>query len=431
MKFSGKKLIFFGGSGLDACAVNRAKELGITTIVANKYDSTRSPAKLIADEAWNVDFSDTDKMVSLIIKNHVDGIFVGWTDSHLQHYVNICEKTGLPCCGTTEQFEILSNNKKRFKELCSKYNVPFVQEFPLSIEFQTEDLENISYPVIVKPADGSGGRGVKRCNNEKELIEYYKWLFDNCSTNIICEKFIDSKKEIFLNYTIVDSECHLAASYMNFASKRDDGSLGPTILHVYPSSYTRQYQETVEPNVIRMLKGIGLKNAVLSLQGFVVDDGFVFHETGLRMGGGQSYVFTKQLNGISALDEMLEFSVMGNVIESKINNTDNPYFQKYCVNYYIPLKSGKIQDIKGLEEINGLPQLLQMSSYHKIGDEIKEGTSLDSVIYRLHVMDDSKEALAHTLETISHTLDIRDQYGQEMQVERLTYDRALEMIRNS
>jgi len=58
MNIKGKKLMFLGGSGLDACAVKRAKELGLTTIVANWYDVDRAPAKAIADEAWKVDFSE-------------------------------------------------------------------------------------------------------------------------------------------------------------------------------------------------------------------------------------------------------------------------------------------------------------------------------------------------------------------------------------
>ena len=115
--------MFLGGSGLDACAVKRAKELGLTTIVANWYDVDRAPAKAIADEAWKVDFSDTENMVKLIKENHVDGIFVGWTDSHLQHYVDICEKAGLPCCGTAEQFEVLSNDKRLFKQACREYGI--------------------------------------------------------------------------------------------------------------------------------------------------------------------------------------------------------------------------------------------------------------------------------------------------------------------
>ena len=162
MDLQGKKLIFLGGSGLDACAVKRAKELGVTTIVANKYDADRSPAKRIADEAWMVDFSDTDKMVSLIRENHVDGVFVGWTDSHLPHYVTISEKAGLPCCGTAEQFDVLSNDKRRFKQACRKYGVPTPEEYKLDMRFLREDLDRIVYPVLVKPADESGSRGIKR-----------------------------------------------------------------------------------------------------------------------------------------------------------------------------------------------------------------------------------------------------------------------------
>ena len=108
MDLRGKTLLFFDGSSLASCAVKRAKELGVKTIVANFYPAEKSPAKLIADEQWTVDFSDMDNMVKLIKENHIDGIFVGWTDSHLPYYTQICEKAGLPCCGTFEQFDILS-----------------------------------------------------------------------------------------------------------------------------------------------------------------------------------------------------------------------------------------------------------------------------------------------------------------------------------
>ena len=78
-----------------------------------------------------------------------------------------------------------------------------------------------------------------------------------------------------------------------------------------------------------------------------------------------------------------------------------------------------------------MKQVLQNATFKKVGDEISATNSLDRVIYRIHVMDENAEALARTLETISHTLKILDQHGDEMQIERLTYDRALEMIHNS
>ena len=94
-------------------------------------------------------------------------------------------------------------------------------------------------------------------------------------------------------------------------------------------------------------------------------------------------------------------------------------------------KCFKLNSHGEIEEVEKMPQVLQNATFKKIGDVISSTNSLDRVIYRLHVMDDTPEALAKTLEKISHTLRIIDQYGNEMQVEEFTYDRALELIKNS
>ena len=428
----GKTLLVMDRTALAACAVERAKELGIRTIVANFYPIEQSPSKQVADIAVDIDISDIDAMADLVKQYDVDGIFVGWTDSHLPFYAAICERTGLPCCGTAEQFNILSNDKRRFKELCGQYGVPAVPGYSLDIRFRREDLDRIKYPVMVKPADGSGSRGVKCCNNEEELKEHYRMLYDSSkSKSIICEDFIDSRKEIFLNYIIQDGKCSLTASYMSFDSKAADGSKGPAILHVYPSSYTRKYKDTVEAKVQNMLRGVGLKNAFLSLQGFVTDSGFVFHETGLRMGGGQSYVFTQALNGISSLDMMIEFAIDGSMTSADAVEQDDPFFKKPCVNYYVPLKEGTVSQIYGLDEVKAMPQVLQIKQFKFPGDVIEPSKSLDRVCFRLHVMDDTPEKLAETICGISRKLHILDANGENMQFEVMEYDRTLEMIQSA
>ncbi len=432
MDIKGKKLIFLGGSGLDACAVKRAHELGLTTIVANKYDTDRSPAKKIADEAWQIDFSDTEKMVSLIKEKHVDGIFVGWTDSHLQHYVKICEKAGLPCCGTAEQFDILSNDKRRFKQACRTYGVPTPYEYHLTVECKREDLNQIRYPVLVKPADESGSRGIKRCDTEEELVSYYKELYKNSeSKKIFVEQYIDSDKEIYIHYTVQNGYCSLSSTFMKQKPVHEGKVASSAILHVFPSSYIDLYRRTAEPAVIHMFNSLGLKNCIVMMQGFISNGQFYFYESGLRMGGEQFYVFADPLNGINALDMMIEFSVTGKMTCGNAKLQDNPKFSKSCCNYYITLNPGRISSISGIETVEKMPQLLQCATFKKIGDDISKTNSLDRVIYRLHVMDDTPNSLAKTLERISHTLRILDENGNEMQVEELTYDRALEMIRNS
>lgn len=425
----GKKLLVMDRTALAACAVRRAKEMGVKTIVANWYSVEDSPSKQIADETVDIDISNVDRMLDLIKEYNVDGVFVGWTDSHLPFYAEICRRAGLPCIGTIEQFEILSNDKRAFKKACDKYDVPTVPEFKLDIELKREDLDRITYPAMVKPADSSGSRGVRRCDSEEELVEYYKKLYNESSSKkIICEKFMECPNELFLNYTVQDGYASLSAAFMCYHVKTEESNAAPTILHVYSAPYIQLYRDTVEPKVLNMLQGLGVKNAILSLQGFVDGDSIYFHEAGFRMGGGRSYVFTEQVNGISALDMMIEFSLTGRITCASLKEKDDPIFDKACCNYYVPLKPGKISEITGLEEVRSWQQVLDVAVCHKLGDEISQTNSLDCVLYRMHVMDDTPEQLAKTLEKISKTLRILDENGNEMQLEELSFERAWDMV---
>lgn len=428
----GKTLLVMDRTALAACAVNRARELGVKTVVANFYKTEDSPSKQAADIAIDVNIADIDAMVALIREHHVDGVFVGWTDSHLPFYAEICRRTGLPCCGTAEQFAIMSNDKKRFKQACIESGVPTIPSYRLDAGFRREDLDRIEYPVVIKPADGSGGRGVERCDNEAELTARYAALYASSkSKNLICEKYIDSPLEIFLNYTIQGDVPSLSAAYMKHRTLPEADSTASGILHIYPSAYIGAYQKNVEPAVVGMFRRLGLKNCVLSLQGFVKDGEFYFHEAGLRMGGGQSYVFTQALNGISALDMVIEYALTGKMSSADVTSQDDSRFSEYCANYYIRLKSGTIASIGGIDAVKSMPQVLQCLTFHGVGDTIGTEGSVDRVIYRIHVMDRTKELLAEALCRISETLDIRSESGEEMQIERLTYRRALEMIERS
>lgn len=432
MNFEGKKLLFLDGSGLACNAVIRAKQLGIHTIVANFYGVDRSPAKAVADEAWDVNFSDIDHMVDLIRENGVNGIFVGWTDSHLQHYAEICRRAGIPCCGTAQQFNILSNDKNLFKQECLKYGVPVMREYQLDISLKEEDLAQIKYPVMVKPADGSGSRGVKCCVDREDLTGYYKKLYaESENKNLVCEEYVESDKEIFIHYIVKDGEAHLAAAFMKQKAIDEDKKASSAILHVFPSSYIELYRKTAEASALAMIKGLGIQYGPVMFQGFIKDGRFYFYESGLRMGGEQYYVFTREMFGVSMLDLMIEFSITGKMDSANGKFLATEAFTKSCVNYYITLTPGKITAIEGLEEVEKMPQVLQIATFHKLGDEIKPTQSLDRVIYRLHVMDDTPEMLAATLEKISATLRIYSETGKEMQVEQLKYDRALDMLRKS
>lgn len=425
----GKTLLVMDRTALAACAVLRAKEMGIRTIVANFYKTEDSPSKQVADVAIDIDISDIDAMVALIKEHHIDGVFVGWTDSHLPFYAEICEKAGLPCCGTVEQFDILSNDKRRFKEACEKYGVLTPRNYPLDIHFKREDLDRIQYPVMVKPADGSGGRGIMRCSCEEELIAHYKELYEaSTSKKIVCEQYMSGENEIFIHYTIQDGYCSLSCSFLKYKMNEEKDKAASCLFHMFSPRFIERYKREQEPAVVNLIHGLGVRYGNLMFQGFEENGKLYFHESGLRMGGEQFYVFAEKLNGISSLELMIEFALTGKMTLYDAKTQDNYKFSKYCCNYYIPLKPGKICRIEGLDKVNAMPQVLQNRQFKFAGDVILSTSSLDRVCFRLHVMDDTKEAFARTLCEISDTLKILDEDGNDMQLQKLEYGAVLDVI---
>ena len=431
-KLKGKTLLVMDRTALAACAVERAKDMGVRTVVANFYKTEDSPSKQVADIAIDVDISNTEAMLKIIKDYNIDGIFVGWTDSHLPFYARICAAAGLPCCGTLEQFDILSNDKNRFKEYCVKYGVPTPEIFHVDINFKREDLDKIIYPVMVKPADGSGGRGIMKCTNEEELISHYRELYEaSSSKKIVCERYMDSGNEIFIHYTIQNGYPSLSSSFLKYKVNAEKVKAASCLFHMFAPKYIEAYKRDTEGAVVNMINALGVKYGNLMFQGFEDHGKLYFHESGLRMGGEQFYVFAEKLNGISSLELMIEFALTGEMTLYDVKTQDNYNYSKYCCNYYIPLKAGTISAINNLDKINAMPQVLQNKQFKFVGDKISATSSLDRVIFRIHVMDDTKEAFARTLCRISDTIEILDENGNDMQLQRLDYDTVMAMIEDA
>ena len=159
----GKRLLILGGMRISCEIVRKAKAMGIYTLVADYNKIEDSPGKQIADEAVDLSVVDVDAVVEYVKKNAVDGVFVGFNDMLLPYYAEICQRAGLPCYGTREQFETLIA-KDHYKALCRQFGVPTIPEYDINDE-------HIKYPVLVKPVDSSGSRGITICHNRQELDE--------------------------------------------------------------------------------------------------------------------------------------------------------------------------------------------------------------------------------------------------------------------
>lgn len=387
-----------------------------------------APIKQIANESFDIDTQDVETIIELVKEKRIDGIFVGASEENMIPAITVSEKTEARFYTTREQWELLSN-KRFFMEYAQKHNIPTPKNYTLTEEFRREELDRIKYPVIVKPTDGSGAKGLNACYNEKELIYYYKEAMKySPKKDVIVEELITDSEEVFFIYTIQNGKGNLSAAFTKSVVKSEKHYVSLPIFHIYPSRYIDEFMENVNDDMQNMFQDIGLKNGVISLQGFHSKNGFCFFEAGYRMGGEQMYVLTEKMNGTNSLHMMLNLVLCGKMEEYDIAEKDSARFPYPCCNYYVPLKSGVISQILGLGEVEKMPQVLNVTRIRFPGDVIDENNSLGRVALRLHVWDETPEKLASTLEKLSAMIRILDENGNEMQIEHLTYARCLETI---
>ncbi len=428
MELKGKKLLLMGG-GAYVNGIKKYKDEKGFYVVALGRDADTPIAK-ISDAFYHIDTQNVDAVVEVVEKEKIDGIFVGSSEVNIDPAITVSERTGCHFYSTRAQWDIISD-KAEFKKLARKYGVPVPKDYHVTEEFLREDLDKIVYPVIVKPVDSSGARGMNACYNEEELKKYYvEALGWSKSKKIVVEELVTGGKEVFFHYTIQDGEFSLAMGFTKFkviSEERDYVSL--PIFHMYPSSHIDNYLAKVDEAAKNMFKAIGLQNGIVMLQGFDIDGEFKFFESGFRLGGEQMYVFTDHQNNINSLEMMINYALTGKMADFRASERDNARFRWPCCNYYIPLKAGIITEVRGLDEVEQMKNVLNVTKMFNIGDEILDTNALERVCMRLHVYGETAEELAHALEDISATLRILDQNGNEMQIEHLKYNRCLAAIK--
>lgn len=427
MDLKGKKLLLMGG-GAYAEDINRYKEeKGFECISVGRTEDKRTSH--FCESYYQIDRQDVNAIAKIVNEVGIDGIFVGSSEDNISSAIAVAEKTGCRFYVNRDQWDILSN-KALFKKYARKFGFPVIPEFKLSNNPTKEEIYNLPYPVMIKPTDSSGARGMNPCFSPEDFLGLYnealKW---SNRKEIIVEKLITNAKEVFVNYTIQEGIPTLSYSFTKIKVNAESSAILVPLFHVYPSRYLDYYKRDVDENAKKFIKGIGLKNGTLTLQGFYLDGKFFFFEAGFRMGGAQAYILTNYNNGANVLRYMINYALCGKMSDEDLSTIENANFKYPCCNYYFVLKPGKVGSIIGLEDIKKFNSVLNVTEYCNIGTIIENTNALERIGFRIHVVGKDEMDLAQQLVAISSTLKVISVTGEDMQLEHLTLDRCYNAIR--
>ena len=426
MELQGKILLLMGGGAYANDIERYKKETGFKCVALGRDADT--PIARISDAFYQIDTQNVDAVVEVVNKEKIDGIFVGSSEVNIDPAITVSERTGCNFYVNRHQWDVLAN-KAQFKSYCRQYGVPVVPEFTLPENYTREDVAKLPFPVLLKPTDSSGARGMNACFSADEFEEIYeealRW---SKKKEVIIEELITGADEVFFQYTLQDGECSLTSCFTKVFVNSEIKELILPIFHMYPSKYIDEYYAQVHEGVKKLFKALDLHSGVMTLQSFYRNGQFYVFEAGFRMGGAQNYIFSEYQCGTNSLEYMINYALTGSMSQTRIADADNAHFRHPCCNYYVGLKPGVIARMGGVDEVRNMDGVLNVTVMCGEGKVVEDTNALERICLRIHVVGPTPEALANTLVRISKTLRIMSTEDEEMQLEPLDYDRCLEAI---
>lgn len=300
-----KKLMLLGGLRYLLPVIKKAHELGIYVITCDYIPD--NIAHKYSDEYHNISIIDKEAVLKLAQKLQIDGIMSFAVDPGVVTAAYVAEKMGLPFQASYKSAKILQD-KGLFRNFLRNngFNVPIAKSFA-ALEDGIKNSKAFNWPVIVKPVDSAGSKGVTRVDDTKNLEEAIKYaLSKSIKKEYIIEDFLDKKglssgAEIF----VVNGELKYAAYYDQFFDNESVNPYTPSG-ECWPSVMPQAFQDEISNEIQRLIDLLKLRSGIFNVECRVCTNNKAYIMEVSPRGGG------------NRLAEILNYAADVDIIENEI-----------------------------------------------------------------------------------------------------------------
>lgn len=324
-----RKILLLGGAKQQIPAIECAKKKGYFTILCDYLSD--NPGQHIADKFYLISTTDKEKILKIAEQENIEGIVAYASDPAAPTAAYVAEKLNLPG-HPYKSVEILSN-KDLYRKFLEKnnFNTPKMIVVNTFKELETS-IGQLQFPVILKPVDSSGSKGVVILNNLENLNEYYmEALKYSRNKKVIVEEFVEC-----LGFPLAGDGFSVNGKLVFWAFSdyhTDCASLNPLapIAETYPYLQPKSLQRKVVNEIQRLLDLLGMKTGAYNFEARIDKDENVFlMEVGPRNGGNGLPIITKYATGIDMLDYTIDAAMGLDCSSLKFKNVDG-FWSTYAV----------------------------------------------------------------------------------------------------
>ncbi len=388
-----KKLMLLGGLRYLIPVIEAAHKQGYYVITADYLPD--NIAHKYSDAYCNVSIIDKEAVLREARRLQIDGIMSFACDPGVVAASYVQNKMGLPSFGPFASVEILQN-KDKFRAFLAehKFNVPKAKGYATVNEAMV-DATAWDFPVIVKPTDAAGSKGVTRVDRADKLQEAVEFAFGkSLSGHIIIEDFIE-KDGCSSDTDSMSVDGKLV--FTSFCAQRFDlDATNPYTPAAYswPSTFTKEQEEYLTKEIQRLITLLDLKTVVYNIETRIGTDGKPYiMELTPRGGGNRLCEMLRYATGVDMITAITR-AVVGDPIDPIEQKPYNGHWTE------IILHAEKDGVFERLEISKDLPaEIIEEDLWVKKGDRVESfkgaNDAIGTLVLKFQTAEDLENAITH------------------------------------
>ena len=389
-----KKLMLLGGSAQQIVAIETAKRLGLYTVLCDYLPD--NPGQYHADKFYQISTTDKEAILKVATGENIDGILAYASDPAAPTAAYVAEKLGLPG-SPYESVEILCN-KDRFRQFLKEngFCTPEASGYSL-IDEALDDLRSnkFSFPVIVKPVDSSGSKGVSRIDDISEAKDKLQYAMSfSRAQRIIVEEYVEK-----YGYQIAGDGLSIDGRlvFRYFANDHFDPKCVNPFVPIsasFPYNMPQEVQDKVHNEIQRLLSLLKMGTTTYNFDLRIDKDYNVYlMEVAPRDGGNYIPDIIKYATGVDLVECSIKAAI-GDPIDVSTFGKPQGYWSYYAVHSYVDGILDHVYIKPEVEKNN----IVENHLIKNPGDEIKAFTGANTTLGILLMKFDSLEQMLHMMD---------------------------------
>ena len=391
-----KKVLMLGGSVYQTYAIKAAVEMGHYVITCDYLPG--NPGHKYAHEYHNVSTTDKEAVLALARKLQVDGIVAYASDPAAPTAAFVCEQLGVPT-SPYHSVEILSK-KHLFRRYLAEhgFNVPKAKSYK-TFEEAEADKDSFRLPVMVKPVDSSGSKGVNKLTDWSQLKTFVKDALSYSRDKIfLIEEFIVKKgPQISGDAFSLDGKLVFHCLGNEFYSSKVAKDFAP-LGECWPTVMPQEVIDTLIDDLQRLISSLGMKSNAYNVEAIYGEDGKVYIlELGARSGGSLIPQVTALATGVDMVPFVIKAALGEDCSDLKMAPVKG-FWSNYMVHANQSGRYGGIAFDKTFEA----KHLVDYVTDTKVGDFVHKYRDAQDCIGELILKYDSMEQMKNTIEQMDN-----------------------------